>query len=84
MPLSDALVDEIVAKVIAVVAALKPRLWVHLFGVFRPKLQARFRELKIDSFDSASYFRKAWLRSDQNYLASKWQVVCSFTSPHDQ
>ena len=25
--------------------------------------------MKVDSFDSATYFRKAWLRSDQNYLA---------------
>jgi hypothetical protein len=48
-----------------------------LFGVFRPKLQAKFRELKVDSFDSASYFRKAWLRSDQNYLApsGKWYAA---------
>ncbi|MGH9753000.1 MAG: hypothetical protein ACREA2_09465, partial [Blastocatellia bacterium] len=56
VPLHDALVEEIVATVMAVVATLKPRPWVHLFGVFRPKLQARFRELKVDSFDSASYF----------------------------
>jgi hypothetical protein len=77
VPLSDALVEEIVAKVMAVVATLKPRPWVHLFGVFRPKLQAKFRELKVDSFDSASYFRKAWLRSDQNYLApnGKWYAA---------
>jgi queuine tRNA-ribosyltransferase-like protein len=77
VPLPDAMVEEIVAKVMAVVATLKPRPWVHLFGVFRPKLQARFRELKVDSFDSASYFRKAWLRSDQNYLAhnGKWYAA---------
>lgn len=77
VPLPDALVEEIVAKVMAVVATLKPRPWVHLFGVFRPKLQAKFKEYKVDSFDSASYFRKAWLRSDQNYLASngKWYAA---------
>ena len=77
VPLPDSLVEEAVVKVMAVVAKLKPRPWVHLFGVFRPKLQAKFRELKVDSFDSASYFRKAWLRSDQNYLASngKWYAA---------
>ncbi len=79
--LPDALVDEIAVKVMAVVAALKPRPWVHLFGVFRPKLQARFRELKIDSFDSASYFRKAWLRSDQNYLASNGRWYAALRVP---
>ena len=77
VPLPDALVEKIVIKVMAVVAELKPRPWVHLFGVFRPKLQARFKELKVDSFDSATYFRKAWLRSDQNYLAAngKWYAA---------
>lgn len=48
----------------------KENLWLHLFGVLRPKLQPIFKELGISSFDSASYFRKAWLRSDQNYLAA--------------
>jgi hypothetical protein len=43
--------------------------WLHLFGLLRPRLQRTFRELGVSSFDSASYFRKAWLRSDQNYLA---------------
>jgi len=76
-PLYDTVVEEIVAKVMAVVPTLKPRPWVHLFGVFRPRLQAKFRELKVDSFDSASYFRKAWLRSDQNYLApnGRWYAA---------
>ena len=77
VPLSDGLVEQIVAKVMTSVATLKPRPWVHLFGVFRPMLQARFKELRVDSFDSASYFRKAWLRSDQNYLAAngRWYAA---------
>ena len=77
VPLSDALVEEVVVTVMAVVAVLKPRPWVHLFGVFRPNLQAKFKELRVDSFDSASYFRKAWLRCDQNYLApnGKWYAA---------
>lgn len=43
-------------------------LWIHLFGVYRPKIHRDLRELGARSFDSATYFRKAWLRSGQNYL----------------
>lgn len=68
VPLPDALVEQIVTEVMRSAAQVKTRPWVHLFGIFRPKLQGRFRELGVDSFDSATYFRKAWLRSDQNYL----------------
>lgn len=77
VPLPDAAIEKIVTQVMQVVSELKPRPWVHLFGIFRPKLQALFRELKVDSFDSATYFRKAWLRSDQNYLApnGKWYAA---------
>jgi len=77
VPLPDFMVEKVVSQVMNVVSELKPRPWVHLFGIFRPKLQARFRELKVDSFDSATYFRKAWLRSDQNYLApnGKWYAA---------
>jgi hypothetical protein len=68
--------DDILEIVCATRKALQARtrgfqenVWVHLFGILRPKLQPIFRELGVSSFDSASYFRKAWLRSDQNYLA---------------
>lgn len=47
----------------------KENVWLHLFGILRPKIQSSFRLLGVSSFDSASYLRKAWLRSDQNYLA---------------
>ncbi|MBS1724646.1 MAG: hypothetical protein JSS66_17015 [Armatimonadetes bacterium] len=74
VPLQDSLVEQIVTAVTAAANDMKSRPWIHLFGVFRPKLQSKFRELGVDSFDSATYFRKAWLRSDQNYLAAngKW------------
>jgi hypothetical protein len=81
VPLPDVLIEEIVTNAMAVVVTLKPRPWVHLFGVFRPKLQAKFRELKVDSFDSASYFRKAWLRSDQNYLAPNREWYAAIRVP---
>jgi len=48
----------------------KENVWLHLFGILRPKIQPMFRLLGVSSFDSASYLRKAWLRSDQNYLAA--------------
>ncbi|MEW6573743.1 MAG: tRNA-guanine transglycosylase DpdA [Bacillota bacterium] len=68
--------DEILDILCAVRRSLQVRtrgcrenVWIHLFGILRPKLQPIFKELGVSSFDSASYFRKAWLRSDQNYLA---------------
>lgn len=47
---------------------------VHLFGVLRPDHLSTFERLGVTSFDSASYLRKAWLRSSQNYLSmdGKW------------
>jgi hypothetical protein len=77
VPQSDAAIKEIVLAVMRTVSELKPRPWVHLFGIFRPKLQELFRKLKVDSFDSATYFRKAWLRSGQNYLGAdgKWYAA---------
>ena len=58
-------------------SAINDLLWIHLFGVFRPKIQAEVRRAGISSFDSATYFRKAWLRSDQNYLGpdGKWYAA---------
>jgi hypothetical protein len=68
--------DEILKIVCAVRSTLQDRtagtgrnMWVHLFGILRPELQPVFRALGVSSFDSASYFRKAWMRSSQNYLA---------------
>ncbi|MCG9969920.1 hypothetical protein L9W92_18150 [Pelotomaculum terephthalicicum JT] len=81
VPMHDTVVEETVRKVMTAVSSLKPRPWVHLFGIFRPKLQSLFRELKVDSFDSASYFRKAWLRSDQNYLARNGEWYAALRVP---
>ncbi len=51
--------------------------WIHLFGVYRPKIHRRLYEFGATSFDSATYFRKAWLRSDQNYLNAdgRWHAA---------
>lgn len=52
VPLTDSEVESIVQAVIASANELKERPWIHLFGVFRPKLQDLFRDLKIDSLSS--------------------------------
>ncbi|WP_347245713.1 tRNA-guanine transglycosylase DpdA [Thermogutta sp.] len=77
VPRPDAEVLEIVKAVAHAASRLRKRPWIHLLGIFRPKLQALFREYGIASFDSATYFRKAWLRSDQNYLGAdgRWYAA---------
>jgi hypothetical protein len=70
VPRQDAEIEEIVTEVSTKINSLKDRPWIHLLGVFRPKLQDKFRALNVNSFDSATYFRKAWLRSEQNYLGA--------------
>jgi len=73
VPRSDADILRIVSAVRRAIQertrSLERNVWLHLFGILRPKLQGSFRALGVSSFDSASYLRKAWLRSDQNYLA---------------
>lgn len=46
----------------------------HLFGVLRPAYLKDFEDLGVSSFDSASFLRKAWLKSEKNYLSpdGKW------------
>src|SRR5688500_15324991 len=45
----------------------KENVWLHLFGILRPKIQSAFRLLGVSSFDSASYLRKAWLSERSVY-----------------
>ncbi|WP_456342438.1 tRNA-guanine transglycosylase DpdA [Thermovibrio sp.] len=47
---------------------------VHLLGVLREELLPKMASCGIFSFDSASYFRKAWLKAKENYLGvdRKW------------
>lgn len=46
----------------------------HLFGILRPNYLKDFENLGVCSYDSASFLRKAWLKSAQNYLSldGKW------------
>lgn len=77
VPRSDSEILEIVVGVTRAFAKMRRRPWLHLLGIFRPLLQNRFRQHGVNSFDSATYFRKAWLRSGQNYLGSdgKWYAA---------
>ncbi|MCK9631039.1 MAG: hypothetical protein M0R30_05295 [Methanoregula sp.] len=47
---------------------------IHLFGISRPEAMREFKEFGVTSFDSASYFRKAFLESNKNYFtkSGKW------------
>ena len=77
VPRRDSEIRQIVQAVHQANLRLRRPLWIHLLGVYRPALQADFRRCQVASFDSATYFRKAWLRSDQNYLAAngKWYAA---------
>ena len=79
--LKDSAILEIVTAVSEAAKRLPERPWIHLFGVFRPKLQPEFKRLGIASFDSATYFRKSWLRSDQNYLCTKGNWYAAIRVP---
>jgi 6-pyruvoyl tetrahydropterin synthase/QueD family protein len=81
VPLSDQAILEIVKAVSGALHGKHSAPRVHLFGVFRPKLQPLFRELGVSSFDSATYFRKAWLRSGQNYLSKSGDWYAAIRVP---
>ena len=54
---------------------------VHLFGVLRPEFMKEFETLGATSLDSASFLRKAWLRSGQNYLGSNGEWYAAIRVP---
>ena len=54
---------------------------VHLFGVLRPDYLDEFEKYGATSFDSASFLRKAWLRSGQNYLAPNGEWYAAIRVP---
>lgn len=85
VPRSDQEIADVVQGAAHQLKKMRKKPWIHLLGVFRPRLQQLFREIGIGSFDSATYFRKAWLRSDQNYLApnGKWFAAIRVPPSHD-
>ena len=56
----------------------------HLFGVAKLSLINELPKYRVTSIDSASYLRKAWLRSGQNYLGidGKWYTAIRVPQSH--
>lgn len=70
--------------VIQVLKAIQPLIKdrsVHLFGILRPEFIEEFEMLGATSLDSASFLRKAWLRSGQNYLGANGEWYTAIRIP---
>lgn len=81
VPRDDEDASAVVEGVARELTRMRHRPWLHLLGIFRPRLQEKFRQFGVNSFDSATYFRKAWLRSDQNYLGADGQWYAAIRVP---
>jgi hypothetical protein len=57
------------------------RVKVHLLGVLREELLNEMASCGVYSFDSASYYRKAWLKAKQNYLGVDGNWYASIRVP---
>ena len=76
-------VEEIVTAVMRqVISRKQPQIKVHLLGILRPQLLEKFRQFGITSFDSASYLRKAWLRSSMNYFGTDMNWYSAIRVPY--
>ena len=78
-------VEEIVKAVIDQIDDRHAKVKVHLLGLLRPNLLPLFASLGVSSFDSASFLRKAWLRSNMNYLGAdgKWYAAIRIPYSYD-
>ena len=85
IPKDDETIREIITEVGARYRALpneiRKDVGIHLFGILRPALFNIYAENGIASFDSASYFRKAWLKSDKNYLGANGEWYAAIRVP---
>ena len=85
VPKTDTQIEEIIKAVGARYRRLdeetRQQVGIHLFGILRPALFEIYAENGIASFDSASYFRKAWLKSDKNYLAANGEWYAAIRVP---
>lgn len=76
---------EIVQAIVDAVNRRSEPVRLHLLGVLRLNLLGEFRQWKIASFDSASFMRKAWLRSEMNYFGvdGAWYAAVRVPPSHD-
>ena len=75
-------VDKIVTAVMKIMPQKKSPIKVHLLGILRPQLLGKFQQFGITSFDSASYLRKAWLRSSMNYFGTDMNWYSAIRVPY--
>ena len=75
-------VDKIVTAVMKIIPQKKSPIQVHLLGILRPQLLGKFQQFGITSFDSASYLRKAWLRSSMNYFGTDMNWYSAIRVPY--
>ena len=54
---------------------------IHLFGIARPNAMRRFVEAGVNSIDSASHLRRAWLGAGQNYFTLDGRVYTAIRIP---
>lgn len=72
VPKSTEFISELLDQIYKQIDTAKIK--IHLLGVLREGLIEKMSQYQINSFDSASYYRKAWLEEDKNYLGvdNKW------------
>jgi len=75
IPKSDEFIVELLKELNHIIVSSKTK--IHLFGILRRNIVSDYKKYRVTSFDSASYLRKAWLRSDNNYLGidEKWYAA---------
>jgi hypothetical protein len=73
--------EELIRIVTAVRALVKPDTRIHLFGIARPKAIHRFADLGVTSIDSASFLRRAWMGTGQNYLSPEGDFYAAIRIP---
>jgi len=75
---------EIILNILDAIQPFIDGINVHLFGVLRPDYLLNFEKLGVTSFDSASYLRKAWLRSEKNYLSTNGNWYSAIRVPQSK
>ena len=53
----------------------------HLFGIARPKVLNVFADYGVTSVDSASYLRRAWMGTGENYLTENGELYAAIRIP---
>jgi hypothetical protein len=54
---------------------------IHLFGIARPRAIGQFADMGVTSVDSASFLRRAWMGTGQNYLDPEGRFYAAIRIP---